>query len=52
MAFIRAKKHGTREYYYLVESYWIPGKGPHQRVLKYLGKENPKLGVGNEPRKR
>jgi hypothetical protein len=50
MAFVRVKKFGKRQYYYLVESYWVPGKGPQQRVLKYLGK-NPKLGVGNEPAK-
>ena len=36
MAFVRAKKHGNRVYYYLVENKWVDGK-VRQKVLKYLG---------------
>ena len=38
--FIRTKKQGNQEYYYLVESYREDGK-VRQRVLKYLGKDKP-----------
>lgn len=38
MAFIRTKRQGDREYAYVVETYWDPGRGaPRQRVLAYLG---------------
>lgn len=40
MAFVRAKKHGKRTYYYLVESYREEGR-MRQRIIKYLGKEVP-----------
>ncbi|MBA7659028.1 hypothetical protein ES703_66991 [subsurface metagenome] len=47
MSFIRAKKFSNgRIYYYLVESYRYQGKGK-QRVIKYLGKEDPRKGVRN-----
>ena len=36
MAFVRVKRHGEREYYYLVESYRENGK-VKQRILSYLG---------------
>jgi hypothetical protein len=38
--FIRAKKFGNREYYYLVEGY-REGSKVKQRVIKYLGKTKP-----------
>jgi len=40
MAFIRVKRHGTREYYYLVEGK-REGKKVRQKVIKYLGTEPP-----------
>ena len=36
MAFIRVKRHGNREYYYLVEGK-REGKKVRQKVIKYLG---------------
>ncbi len=45
MSFIRAKKFSNgRVYYYLVESYRDQGK-VKQRVIKYLGKEDPRGSV-------
>lgn len=42
MSFIRAKKFSNgRVYYYEVESYRVHGK-VKQRVIKYLGKEDPR----------
>ena len=42
MSFIRAKKFSNgRTYFYLVESYRDHGKGK-QRVIKYLGKVDPR----------
>jgi hypothetical protein len=41
MAFVRIKKHGDREYYYLVESFRDNGK-VRQRVLEYLGTHPPR----------
>jgi hypothetical protein len=38
--FVRTKKIGNKEYYYLVESY-REGKQVKQRVLRYLGKDKP-----------
>ena len=40
MAFVRSKRHGNRQYYYLVENYNDHGK-IRQRVLKYLGTKPP-----------
>jgi len=40
MAFIRVKRHGNQEYYYLVENKRF-GKKTRQKVLKYLGKNPP-----------
>lgn len=40
MAFIRVKRHGNQEYYYLVENKRY-GKKIRQKVLKYLGKNPP-----------
>jgi len=40
MAFIRVKRRGTREYYYLVEGK-REGKKVRQKVIKYLGTEAP-----------
>lgn len=40
MAFIRKKKFGNREYYYLVEAK-REGKKVRQKVLRYLGAEKP-----------
>jgi len=40
MAFIRVKRHGNQEYYYLVENKRY-GKNTRQKVLKYLGKNPP-----------
>ena len=39
MAFVRVKRFGNREYYYLVEGK-REGKKVRQKVIKYLGK-NP-----------
>lgn len=41
MAFVRVKRRGDREYYYLVESYREDGK-VRQRILKYLGTHPPR----------
>ena len=53
MAFVRLKKHGNNEYYYLVENFNDHGK-VRQRVLKYLGTKPPmgrQKGLkGNGPR--
>ena len=38
--FIRAKKHGNNEYYYLVKNEWVNGKC-HQKIVKYIGKNKP-----------
>lgn len=40
MAFIRVKRRGTRQYYYLVEGK-REGKKVRQKVIKYLGTEPP-----------
>ena len=40
MAFIRVKRHGSREYYYLVEGK-REGKKVKQKVIKYLGTKAP-----------
>ena len=40
MAFIRVKRFGNREYYYLVEGK-REGKKVRQKVIKYLGTEPP-----------
>jgi len=40
MAFIRVKRHGNREYYYLVEGK-REGKKVRQKVIKYLGTKPP-----------
>ena len=40
MAYIRNKKRGEKNYYYLVESYREEGK-VHQRLLRYIGKNEP-----------
>ena len=40
MAFIRVKRHGNREYYYLVEGK-RDGNKVRQKVIKYLGTELP-----------
>lgn len=40
MAFVRAKRKGSRVYYYLVESR-REGKKVRQKVIKYLGTEAP-----------
>jgi hypothetical protein len=40
MAYIRVKRFGNREYYYLVENK-REGKRVRQVVLKYLGKTLP-----------
>jgi hypothetical protein len=42
MAFIRVKRHGNREYYYLVEGK-REGKKVRQKVIKYMGTEKPSL---------
>lgn len=38
--FVRAKKHGDRTYWYLVENH-REGKRTLQRVISYLGTEKP-----------
>jgi hypothetical protein len=38
--FIRVKKFGNREYYYLVQGV-REGKRVRQKVIRYLGKEKP-----------
>jgi len=40
MAFIRVKRHGNREYYYLVEGK-RDGNKVRQKVIKYLGTQPP-----------
>jgi len=40
MAFIRVKRRGNREYYYLVEGK-RDGNKVRQKVIKYLGTELP-----------
>ena len=40
MAFVRVKRFGNREYYYLVEGK-REGKKVRQKVIKYLGTERP-----------
>ena len=40
MAFIRVKRHGNHEYYYLVEGK-REGKKVRQKVIKYLGAKPP-----------
>ena len=40
MAFVRVKRRGNREYYYLVEGK-REGKKVRQKVIKYLGTEPP-----------
>jgi len=40
MAFVRVKRHGKREYYYLVEGK-REGKKVRQKVIKYLGTKMP-----------
>ena len=40
MAFVRKKRFGNREYYYLVEGR-REGKKVRQKVIKYLGAEPP-----------
>ena len=40
MAFIRVKRHGNREYYYLVEGK-RDGNKVRQKVIKYLGTKPP-----------
>lgn len=41
MAFVRCKRRGKREYFYLVETYRENGN-VHQRTLKYLGTKRPR----------
>lgn len=38
--FVRSKKQGSREYYYLVENH-REGKKVRQKVIRYLGKSKP-----------
>ncbi|MBA7638413.1 hypothetical protein ES703_46069 [subsurface metagenome] len=41
MAFIREKKHGSKVYFYLVETYRVSDGKPRQRVVKYFGLKRP-----------